>query len=127
MSEDVQRTNREIAAELQRKGWGHPDRSIPEICAALLTTTSENESLQAEVERLRDWAKIEGDLLLELTDQEPCSYDHHDYCQTHGLSERPCIQERARAWLGCPLPTDQPGLPKATTDKNSTRKLGGSE
>lgn len=29
-------------------------------------------------------------LLVELVDPDECRYDHHDYCQTHNLGERPC-------------------------------------
>ena len=35
------------------------------------------------------------ELLRELTDNEVCSYDHHGYCQTHFLSEKPCPNETA--------------------------------
>jgi hypothetical protein len=31
---------------------------------------------------------------------EECSYDHHGYCQSHGLSERPCFMERGRSLAG---------------------------
>ena len=43
----------------------------------------------AEIERLRG-------LLGEIVDDEDCQYDHHGYCQTHNLGERPCVFERAR-------------------------------
>jgi len=49
--------------------------------------------LEAECERLRG-------LVDELHDpDEACRYDHHGYCQTHSLGERPCPHERARAAL----------------------------
>ena len=38
-------------------------------------------------------------LLAELIDHEPCRYDHHGYCQAHGLSAQPCRMQRARAAL----------------------------
>lgn len=38
-------------------------------------------------------------LLTGLVDDDPCQYDHHGLCQTHGLSEKPCVMERARAVL----------------------------
>lgn len=38
-------------------------------------------------------------LVAELTDSEPCRYDHHGYCQTHYLHERPCPHERAKEVL----------------------------
>lgn len=39
------------------------------------------------------------DLIGELTDPAECSYDHDDHCQAHGLDERPCPHERAKAVL----------------------------
>lgn len=30
---------------------------------------------------------------------EPCRYDHHDYCQTHWLDAQPCPVEKVRAVL----------------------------
>jgi hypothetical protein len=38
-------------------------------------------------------------LIAELIDPDACQYDHNDLCQTHGCSERPCPQERAKRWL----------------------------
>lgn len=29
-------------------------------------------------------------ILEQLYDDDPCSYDHDNYCQTHGLHEYPC-------------------------------------
>lgn len=39
------------------------------------------------------------DLIAELSDDEACSYDHHGYCQTHNLQEKPCPHERAQQIL----------------------------
>lgn len=39
------------------------------------------------------------ELLRELTDHDPCHYDHHGYCQAHSLDEKPCPHERAQALL----------------------------
>jgi len=36
------------------------------------------------------------DLLSELVQDDDCSYDHHGYCQTHGLLPYPCANGRAR-------------------------------
>lgn len=38
-------------------------------------------------------------LLRELTDSEPCEYDHNGLCQAHALDERPCPHERAKVVL----------------------------
>ena len=38
-------------------------------------------------------------LLEDLTDPDPCDYDHHDCCQAHMLHERPCPHERAQKLL----------------------------
>lgn len=34
-------------------------------------------------------------LLRRLTDDDPCQLDHHGYCQTHRLSEQPCVNAEA--------------------------------
>jgi hypothetical protein len=49
--------------------------------------------LLAEVKLLRELVKDLADV------SEPCDYDHHGYCQTHSLDERPCPHERAAALL----------------------------
>ncbi len=66
-----------------------------------------------------DKAEAERDalagLLAEFVDSEPCSLDHHGYCQSHGhLDEGECHMARARAVLAGPeadtsdtQPTDQ--------------------
>lgn len=33
--------------------------------------------------------------LRNFVDDEPCCFDHHGYCQTHGVSQ-PCINEIAK-------------------------------
>lgn len=38
-------------------------------------------------------AKEQWKLLESLVDDEPCSYDHHGYCQTHFLHAKPCPYE----------------------------------
>ena len=35
-------------------------------------------------------------LLDELTDTDPCRYDHNDLCQEHNLHARPCPHESAK-------------------------------
>lgn len=60
----------------------------------------------AEWKRERDevWAELAiaeterdaaMDIVRDIVDDDPCDYDHHDYCQTHGLHSRPCANERA--------------------------------
>jgi hypothetical protein len=51
------------------------------------------EALEADKVTLRG-------LVEELHDEDPCSYDHHGYCQTHSLGKFPCPHTRARAALG---------------------------
>lgn len=43
-------------------------------------------------------------LLEAYVDDEPCELDHHGYCQSHGLSEAPCINERTKAFLAAAGP-----------------------
>lgn len=38
-------------------------------------------------------------LLEAYVDDEPCVLDHHGYCQSHGLSEAPCINTRVKEFL----------------------------
>lgn len=35
-------------------------------------------------------------LIAEFVDDEPCRYDHHGYCQSHSLAEKPCPHETAK-------------------------------
>ncbi|MER7131204.1 hypothetical protein [Streptosporangium saharense] len=49
--------------------------------------------LVVEVEQLRE-------LIAALTDPDPCAYDHHGSCQTHGQGSDPyCAHGRAQALL----------------------------
>jgi hypothetical protein len=44
-------------------------------------------------------SRCETELLLllnQLIDPTPCSYDHHDLCQSHGLHKRPCPHHVAK-------------------------------
>lgn len=41
-------------------------------------------------------------VLEDLIDSEACSYDHHGYCQSHSLHEKPCPHERAKKLLAKP-------------------------
>lgn len=38
-------------------------------------------------------------LVRELTDPDQCRYDHHGYCQSHALHEKPCPHERSKELL----------------------------
>ena len=42
-------------------------------------------------------ARVIG-LLRDLVDEDPCDYDHNDFCQTHYYG-RPCAHERAKNLL----------------------------
>ena len=54
----------------------------------------------AEVARLTAERDALAGLLAEFVDSEPCSLDHHGYCQSHGhLDEGECHMARARAVL----------------------------
>ena len=56
------------------------------------------ETVAALVDLRREHVDLR-ELLADLYDDEPCSYDHHGYCQSHGLSEKQCVMERVRAAL----------------------------
>jgi hypothetical protein len=72
----------EIVARLRRPG-GNPGLHPLHLAADLI---------ERDTERLRA-------LIDDLTDSDPCQYDHNDFCQAHHLHERPCPHERAKAWL----------------------------
>ena len=55
--------------------------------------------LRDEVRQLREWVLW----IHYIKSAEPCHYDHHDYCQTHYLGEKPCPNERATAFLAAIL------------------------
>lgn len=52
------------------------------------------------------------DLLYDLTDPDPCWYDHHGYCQAHGwmATDPPCAHARAKKILAAANynPEEQP-------------------
>jgi len=103
--------------------WSHHD--IPELAAEKVAEverlTAERDAAIERLERVIDqWretgravisemdradkAAAERDalagLLAEFVDSEPCSLDHHGYCQSHGhLDEGECHMARARAAL----------------------------
>lgn len=47
-------------------------------------------------------------LIEDLTDPDTCWYDHHGYCQPHGLHPRPCPHERARRVLARATTGEEP-------------------
>lgn len=57
------------------------------------------EAREVERENQRLKAALEACVaeLSDRVDDEPCSYDHHGYCQTHDLTPKPCGNERAKA------------------------------
>lgn len=59
-------------------------------------------------------AKVLAELVEELVDPDPCSYDHHGLCQAHSLHEAPCPHQRAKDYLAgmchiCCEPRHEPG------------------
>lgn len=75
----------------------------PERVAQLTEAALQHDPAQKCIEELES-------LLAECVEpmRDACRYDHHGYCQTHFLHERPCPYERARAALASrsPLPTE---------------------
>lgn len=55
----------------------------------------ENAALKATLERVEAERNELRELIISLGDEEPCEYDHHDYCQAHLLHERPCPYGKA--------------------------------
>lgn len=39
-------------------------------------------------------------ILEDISDPDPCQYDHHDLCQAHSLHKRPCPHARAKEMVG---------------------------
>jgi hypothetical protein len=60
-------------------------QAIPPLMRELLAARAENAILL--------------DLIRDLAHDDACEYDHHGYCQSHFLHERPCPHERAQAIL----------------------------
>jgi len=87
------RTEAHNIQALQRHGdRAHAAERISDLVAwlASLDTTEEPSGLRADNERLRAIVTQLAD-----SDDEPCVYDHHGYCQTH-LVGKPCLIAAAR-------------------------------
>lgn len=59
---------------------------------AYLDLVKENEKLRAEIAEARK-------LLEGFVDDEPCSYDHHGYCQTRAQCTDKCLNAEAKSFL----------------------------
>lgn len=70
----------------------HPDEDYRPMIFKLL---QERDRARTTAERVPGLL----DLIAELTDTDRCEYDHHGYCQTHGLHADPCPHGRAKALL----------------------------
>jgi hypothetical protein len=56
---------------------------------------------EADYDALAEQLREAVDLLATFVDDEPCRFDHHGYCQTHGwLDEGECNVARARRLIG---------------------------
>lgn len=82
----------------------YPDEPYPdsEFDADRLTIEGHAHAvLEAVLPLLRQRYKPVIDILTDLTDPNPCWYDHHGYCQEHGwmTTDPPCAQKRAKEWL----------------------------
>lgn len=77
---DVKRSRRDRIIRCVNTFAGVPDSTIDAIAAA---------------------GGVAGllEMIAEFVDPDPCSYDHHCYCQAHSLHEKPCPHERAQALL----------------------------
>ena len=83
--------------QLSRVGMmasGSPTWDLSPNDIAALKAVLANRNRQADM-----IAELRG-LLDEMTDSQSCNFDHHGYCQTHNLHERPCPHERAKKILG---------------------------
>jgi hypothetical protein len=74
-------------------------------CAAPALTEAERAAMAAYLYPEGGNPAQAHQLLLDLVEHEddPCSYDHHGYCQTHGPGEIPCTIATARQFLGLPV------------------------
>jgi uncharacterized protein CbrC (UPF0167 family) len=52
-----------------------------------------------EIIKLRQQTSVLRGLLIELTDEDDCRYDHHGYCQAHSLDTAPCPHSRSRTLI----------------------------
>lgn len=52
-----------------------------------------------EIIKLRQQSSVLRELLIELTDEGDCRYDHHGYCQAHSLDTDPCPHSRSKTLI----------------------------
>lgn len=52
-----------------------------------------------EIIKLRQQTSVLRGLLIELTDEDDCRYDHHGYCQAHSLDTAPCPHSRSKTLI----------------------------
>jgi hypothetical protein len=87
-------------------GKAHPDRPYTcqrrarhDVCVSwqggsgATAWAIDYDDLVAQIEALRE-------LLAKLVDEDPCQFDHHGYCQAHGLDAPPCPHQVAKVLLG---------------------------
>ncbi len=95
----------EIGALCEGKRWRMGIPARPDYDSDLLINAALGDipALIAEVERLtqqRDAALAACDAVATDEAEDPCYYDHHGYCQAHGLQLKgECYMELARAAL----------------------------
>ena len=71
------------------------DKEASEADAAYIAA-AHPQAVLALLDDLRDARELLGTFI----DEEPCSLDHHGFCQAHGwFGERECNMARARRWL----------------------------
>lgn len=90
---------------------------------------------QERVARLEDQRTFERgmfhklrDALRALVDDEPCSFDHHGYCQVHGPGGIPCemqVAHDALAGVACSMPSnwDEGAEVLRVTDRSALASL----
>lgn len=57
------------------------------------------EQTEADLATARAQAQTLREMLDGFIDDEPCTFDHHGYCQTHFSGATPCYMAEARAYL----------------------------
>jgi hypothetical protein len=73
-------------------------------------------TLERELAECRARLAEAREIIEELYDDDPCSYDHHGYCQAHNwMNDDRCIMRRAADWLA----------PDASPPERSERGAGG--
>lgn len=90
----------EKLTDTEREQWRYAARSALTVAATLVATPAYDRGVAAG--RTAAAADHLIELIQDLADPDPCTFDHHGYCQAHGwmATDPHCPHARARDVLG---------------------------